>query len=109
MAITYKILGQINPTANTVSNVYIVPAATSAVLSTIAVCNLSNVATKFSLAVRPTAQALADKHYITYRTSLPANDTIKLTWGITLGNTDVVVANVESSTVSISAFGSEIS
>lgn len=108
MAITYKILGQINPTANTVSNVYVVPAATSTVLSTIAICNLANTATRFSLAVRPAAESLDNKHYISYRTSLPANDTIKLTWGITLGNTDIVVANVESSSVSISAFGSEL-
>lgn len=109
MAITYKILGQINPNANTASNVYVVPTTTSTVISTVAVCNQSNVASRFSLAVRPAAEALAAKHYISYQTSLPANDTIKLTWGITLGSNDIVVANVESSSVSISAFGSEIS
>jgi hypothetical protein len=109
MAITYKILGQVNPTANTASNVYQVPSVTSTVLSTIAICNQANTATRFSLAVRPAGEALAAKHYISYNTPLPGNDTIKLTWGITLSANNLLVANVESSTVSISAFGSEIS
>ena len=108
MAITYKILGQINPNANTTTNVYVVPALTSTVLSTLAICNQANTATRFSLAVKPLADTLATKHYISFNTSLPANDTIKLTWGITLGANDMVVANVESSSVSISAFVSEI-
>jgi hypothetical protein len=108
MAVAYKILGQINPSANTVSNVYVVPSSTSTVVSTIAICNLSGTATRFSLAVRPTNEALANKHYLTFNTSLPANDTIKLTWGITLGQNNTIVANVESSSVSISAFGSEL-
>ena len=108
MAITYKILGQINPNANTTTNVYVVPTLTSAVISTLSICNLSSSASRFSLAVRPSAEALANKHYLSFNTTLPANDTIKLTWGITLGSNDIVVANVESSSVSISAFGSEI-
>ena len=32
---TYKILGQVNPTANTLSNVYVVPAATEGVVNSI--------------------------------------------------------------------------
>lgn len=108
MAITYKILGQSNPNANTTTNVYVVPSLTSTVVSTISICNQSNLATRFSLAVRPNSEALANKHFISFNTSLPANDTIKLTWGITLSQNDIIVANVESSSVSISAFGSEI-
>lgn len=109
MAIDYKVLGQSNPAANTLTNIYIVSSFKETVISTIAVCNQSNVATRFSLAVRPGGANLESKHYITYRTALPALDTITLTWGITMGNTDVITANVESSNVSISVFGSEIS
>ena len=42
MAVTYKVLGQVAPNANTVSNVYTVPAATQAVISTIIVVNRKN-------------------------------------------------------------------
>jgi hypothetical protein len=37
MANTYKRLGAINPSANTQTNVYVIPAATQAVISTVAI------------------------------------------------------------------------
>jgi hypothetical protein len=109
MATTYKVLGQINPTANILTTVYTVPAATQTVISTIAVCNQSANATTFSIAVQPGNAAISSKHYINYNTPLPGNDTITLTIGMTLGNTDVLSANAGIGNVSISAFGSELS
>lgn len=108
MTTTYKVLGQINPTANTATTLYTVPAATQTVVSTVAICNQSNVATTFRLAVQPAGATLAAKHYLNYDTSIPGNDSITVTIGITLGNTDVLSANAASSTLSFSAFGSEI-
>lgn len=109
MATVYKVLGQINPTGNTLTQIYTVPGATSTVLSTVAICNQANTATSFRLAVQPANAAIAAKHYINYDTALPPNDTITLTLGLTLAATDVISANVATSTVSISAFGGEIS
>jgi hypothetical protein len=109
MAVNYKVLGQLNPTANALTTVYTVPAATQAVISTVTVCNQANVATTFRLAVQPANAAINAKHYVNYDTNLPANDTVALTLGLTLGNTDVISANVPTSTVSVSVFGSEIS
>lgn len=108
MATNYKVLGQINPIANTLTTAYTVPSATQTVVSTVTVCNLANTAATFSLAVQPANAVIANKHYINYQTTLPANDTIALTLGITLGNTDVVSANCSTSTVSVNVFGSEI-
>ena len=108
MAITYKVLGQLNPTANILTSLYAVPGSTSTVVSTVAVCNQSNIATTFSLAVQPGNASISSKHYINYNTALPGNDTITLTLGITLAASDVISANVGTSTISISAFGSEI-
>jgi len=108
MAITYKILGQVLSTANNTSNVYSVPIATSTVVSTITVCNQSANAATFKLSVRPTSEALDAKHYINYDTPIPGNDTITLTLGFTLSANDVVESNSSTSTVSYSAFGSEI-
>jgi hypothetical protein len=108
MTITYKVLGQINPAANTTSTIYMVPSVTSAVISTVAICNQSTSATTFSITVQPSNAALLPKHYINYNTPLPANDTITLTIGITLATTDVLAGSAASSLVSFSAFGSEI-
>jgi hypothetical protein len=108
MAITYKVLGQINPTSNTATTVYTVPSLTSTVLSTVTVCNQASVGATFRLAVRPSGETLAAKHYVNYDTPVPANDTISLTLGITLAATDVLTALANTSSVSINAFGSEI-
>jgi hypothetical protein len=109
MPITYKVLGQINPTAHTATTVYTVPSLTSTVLSTVTVCNQSANTATFRLAVRPSGETLAAKHFINYDTPVPGNDTISLTLGITLAATDVLTANANTSSVSINAFGSEIS
>lgn len=109
MPSTYKVLGQINPTANTLTTIYTVPGATQTVVSSITICNQANTAATFSLAVRPAGASISVEHYINFQTSLPANDTVALTLGLTLGNTDVLSANVSTSTVSIGAFGCEIS
>ena len=109
MTIAYKVLGQINPTANTLTTVYTVPAATQAVISTVTICNLANTASTFSLAVQPANAVISNKHYVNYQTTLPANDTVALTIGMTLATTDVISANCSTATVSVNVFGSEIS
>lgn len=108
MATTYKVLGQINPTANVLTTAYTVPAATQTVISTVTICNQSANAATFCIAVQPANAAIVSKHYVNFNTPLPGNDTITLTLGMTLGNTDVLSANASTSTVSINVFGSEI-
>lgn len=108
MTIVYKVLGQINPSANTATTLYTVPAANSAIISTVAICNQAATATTFRLAVRPAGESLAAKHYLNYDTPLPGNDSITVTIGMTLAATDVVTVYAGSTTVSASAFGNEI-
>lgn len=108
MAITYKVLGQIAPAATTATTLYTVPSNTSAVTSTITVCNQNASATTFRIAVRPLGATLTAAHYISYDTALPANDTISLTIGITLATTDVVTVYAGTTNVSFNLFGSEI-
>lgn len=108
MAITYKVLGQSNPSANTNTDLYTVPAATSTVCSTLVICNQAATGATFRLAVRPGGAAIATQHYLSYDVSLNANDSITLTIGITLAATDVVTVRANSTTVSFSLFGSEL-
>lgn len=108
MAVTYKILGQLNPSANTNTDLYTTPANTAAVISTINICNQGANDALFKVAVRPAGESIAAKHYIAYGTSVAANDAISLTIGITLAATDVITVNATTATMSFNAFGSEI-
>ena len=108
MAITYKVLGQSNPTANTNTTLYTVPSTTSTVCSTIVICNQAASAATFRIAVRPAGATLAAQHYISYDSNLNANDSITMTIGITLATTDVITVRASTTTVSFSLFGSEI-
>ena len=108
MATTYKVLGQSNPSAATNTDVYTVPSATSAVVSTINICNQSANGSIFNIAVRPAGAAINSKHYIAYNTPIAANDSVALTLGLTLGNTDVITVNANNSSLSFNVFGSEL-
>jgi len=108
MPTVYKVLGQSNPAATTATTLYTVPAGTSTIASTLNVCNLSTVAT-FRVAVRPAGATLANTHYLTYDTSLPANDSIAMTLGITLATTDVVTVYANTTNVNFTLFGTELS
>jgi len=108
MAITYKVLGQSNPAANTNSDLYTVPSATSAVCSTIVICNQAASAATFRVAVRPAGASISTSQYISYDTNVNANDSITMTIGITLATTDVVTVRANTTTVSFNLFGSEL-
>ena len=71
MPTAYKILGQTLPTANTLSNVYVVPAATSSILNTITICNQSAANANVDIVIRPINEALANKHYILKQVQIP--------------------------------------
>ena len=108
MATTYKVLGQVIPSATTATTLYTVPAATATVVSTLTVCNQAATAGSFRIAVRPVGATLATLHYIAYDVAIAANDTTALTLGLTLATTDVVTIYASSATMSFNAYGSEI-
>ena len=108
MASTYKVLGQVIPATTTATTLYTVPSATSAVASTLTICN-QGLTTTVRVAVRPAGATLAAQHYIMYNAVVNANDTLFLTIGIALATTDVVTVYAGTATVSFSLFGSEIS
>jgi len=107
MATAYKVLGQSHPAATTDTTLYTVPAATSAVCSTLTICNLG-VSTTYRVAIRPAGASIEDKHYIVYESSLNQYDSVMLTLGVTLAATDVVTIRAATADVSFNLFGSEI-
>ena len=108
----HKILGQINPSANTQTNVYVVPASTAALVNSIHVDNLSTTNVSYSIIVVPSSENSTTplpKHFILRGSIAPTNDTVLLDFPLTLPAGTVVAANTSGASLAISAFGVEIS
>ena len=108
MATTYKVLGQQEPAATTLTTLYTVPASTQTVVSTIFMTNTGSSPESVRVAVRPAGESIADKHYIYYDSTLPSLKTNVSTIGLTLNTTDVVSVYSSGGNVCFSLFGSEI-
>ena len=110
---TYKILGQVNPSANTQSNVYVVPAATEAVINSITIANQGTSNVSYSVLVMPSNEfanpASNGKSFLIRGSTMPGADTATLTLSLTLPAGAVLAANTNSGSLSFSAFGVEIS
>jgi hypothetical protein len=109
MAVSYKVLGQIEPAAATNTTAYTVPTGSGnyAVISTISVVNLSTSVDAIRIAVRPAGATLEDKHYVVYDQSLAAYQSVFYTIGITVASTDVITVRSLSGTSAFNIFGSE--
>ena len=109
MAQSYKVLGQITPTANTLTNVYVTGASASSIVGTITLHNFSDSNTSYSLVVRPINESIDNKHYIVRGGILPARELITITGAVTMNSSAILAANTGGSSVSINAYGVEIS
>lgn len=108
MATTYKVLAQSAPAATTATDIYTVPAATQAVVSTLVVANRTAAPATYRIAVRPAGAVLANEHYVAYDVTVGASDSTTLTLGITLAATDVITVYASTASLSFNVFGSEI-
>jgi len=108
MATVYKVLGQSAPAATTAADAYTVPSLKYAVVSTITVCNRATGSATYRVSVRPNGDAQANQHYIAYDATVPANDTIALTLGLTADAADVFTVYGSTANLSFGIFGSEI-
>jgi hypothetical protein len=109
MPTVYKVLGQQEPAATTAATLYTVPASTSAIVSSISICNRTTSDATFRISIRPAGAAQADQHYLVYDAPVLAKDTVFLTVGITLATTDVITVYSSNADTAFQAFGSEIS
>ena len=109
MAVSYKVLGQAKPAADTATTLYTVPtgAGNYAVVSSLVVNNLTGDVTNIRVAIRPAGETLADKHYIVYNNGVAPYASQVYTIGITLASTDVVTVYDANAKCSFNLFGSE--
>lgn len=105
----YLVLAQAAPAATTETLLYTVPTGKSALVSTLSVCNQAATPATFRVAVRPAADtSTAAKHWIVYGATVDGSDSVFLSLGLSLAAGDQVRVYVSSATMSVSAFGSEI-
>lgn len=109
MATTYKILGQSAPAATTEVDLYTVPAATAAVISSVTVCNRGSSSGTFRVYVSPAGAATANANYLIYDADLAGKAFLAVTLGITLAATDELRVYASSADFSFNAFGTELS
>jgi hypothetical protein len=115
---TYKILGQSFPFQNTLTNVYVTGASTSAVVNTIYVANQTIHTSNVTIVLRPINEALNPKHTIVTAETVHASSTYVLNLGITMGPNMILAANTTFAAItpvpeavgraSFGAFGLEI-
>ena len=110
MAVSYKVLGQVKPSADTATTLYTVPAGSGnyAVVSSLVINNLTQDSTAVRVAIRPAGAALEDKHYIVYGSTVSAFQSQVYTIGITIASTDVVTVYALSANLSFGIYGTEI-
>jgi hypothetical protein len=105
---TYKTLGQSAPAATTSTDLYTVPASTSAVISTIVITNRSTSDATFRLSQSKLGAALANQDYLVYDATVPGSGFITLTLGITMATTDKLRVYASTANLSFNAFGTEL-
>jgi hypothetical protein len=111
MATIYKVLGQSAPSSTSTVDLYTVPSSTNTVTSTLMICNRSTVTASYNVAIRPAGASIANQHYIAFNSAVSSNDSIVLTLGMSLGATDVITVQANTTGVNnlgFTVFGSEI-
>jgi hypothetical protein len=105
---TYKVLGQLAPSATTETDLYTVPASTQAIISSIVVANRATTGATFRLSSSVAGAATTTKDYLAYDVTIAANSLVTLTLGITLGATDKLRVYASTANLSFNAYGTQV-
>jgi hypothetical protein len=107
MPTNYKILAQAaSATADT--SFYTVPADTETVISTFVICNRGTASATYRINTRIDGTATGVTNALAFDSSVPGNDTIALTLGITLNASDQISCMASNTNLTFQAFGAEI-
>jgi hypothetical protein len=107
MATALKVLGQSAPSALTLTTLYTVPALTSAVVSSLVVCNTASTGTSFRISVRVGGAADTPKQYLYYDVDIAGKASFAATLGLGLSAGDIISVYATAATLSFSALGQE--
>ena len=109
MAINYKVLGQVLPSAATTwTQLYAVPTSKQAICSTLSVANLGTDDNLYRVRVRVAGAAANDKQTLVFDTASAAGISQALQLSMTLSAGDIVEVYAAATTIAFNLFGSEI-
>lgn len=110
MATTYKV-AQVQGTSGvgTYTTLYSTGASTTAVISTIAICNTASVSATYRIGIMGSAGTPAAENWMVFNAAVAGNDTIFLTVGVALDNDKFIRVSSSANTVTFSGYVSEIS
>lgn len=106
MAEVIKILGQLDPAAGVLTDLYTAPSGKAAVISRIIVAN-RDVETRYRLAAARGGAPISDEQYLAFDTPISGSRAIKPSIGLTLQPTDKLRVMATLGTLSFGAFGVE--
>ena len=104
-----KVLGQLDPSATTVTTLYTVPDLTQTTVSSLVICNRSGSGITFRVSVHVAGAGADDKQFIFYDEALAATTTRTVVIGMCLTQADVVKVYSSAANVSFNMFGVETS
>lgn len=109
MAINYKVLGQVVPSANaTWTQIYAAPTGKQAICSSLTVANLSTDDILYRVRVRVAGAAANDKQILVYDTASASGISQALQLSMTLAAGDIVEVYAAATTIAFNLFGSEV-
>jgi hypothetical protein len=107
---SYIVAGQAAPAAATDHTLYTVPAGKQFVASTLNCANRDKTGdpAEIRIAIVPTGETLANKHFIEYDRILDQRESFPKTIGVTLPAGCAVIVRSSTANVSFSLFGAEV-
>jgi CDP-diglyceride synthetase len=92
----------------TYGTLYSTSASATAVISSILVANTASTTATYRIGIMGSAGTPGNSEWVAFGALVPANDTIALTLGLTLGNSQFVRISSSANTVTFSGYISEI-
>jgi hypothetical protein len=108
MATEYKIIGQIKPSPNTLTNVFVTDSSSELLVNHILITNRDSVTKSYTLVVRPINETLEEKHFFVYAAPIPAYEQIRIAGGLAINSNAILAANTNSSNITFHVFGAEV-
>lgn len=109
MPFTYKTLGQAAPSSTANVDIYTVPAATQAVVSSIVVCNTTSEASSFRIFQRINGAAAGTANALAYDVEISGNSLVSIELKLTIDAADVItIRSATANALTFTVNGSEI-
>lgn len=92
----------------TYATLYNTSASATAVVSSILICNTASSSASYRIAIMGSAGTPSAENWVVYDATVSGNDTVCLTLGIALKNSQFIRVSSSANTVTFSAYVSEI-